>query len=214
MPSKNLIKTYLPDYYYHLYTRGVNKRKIFMDENDCVVFLRYLKLYLSPIEELKKMSDLDLRITKFIRNNLSEDIDLSCFALMPNHIHLLVKLHSIKGAELLMRRVLTAYAMYFNSKYKRVGHLFQSRYKAAVVLSDEYLLYLTRYIHRNPVKLSEPAFFPKFTSYPYYLREKRASWIKPQEILTYFNEENANLSYKSFMEDSANEIPLGELTLE
>ena len=214
MPSRNSLKTYLPDYYYHLYTRGVNKRKIFKDETDCVVFLRYLKLYLSPIEELKKMSVKDLRINKFIKNNLSEVIDLTCFALMPNHIHLLAKLHSARGAELLMRRVLTAYAMYFNSKYKRVGHLFQSRYKAVVVLNDEYLTYLTRYIHRNPLKLAEPNFFLKFTSYPYYLKKQYASWIKPEEILTYFSSNNPSLSYRSFVEEKANEFDLSELTLE
>ena len=111
-----------------------------------------------------------------------------------------------------MRRVLTGYAMYFNKKYKRVGHLYEGRYKAVAVLSDEYLLYVTRYIHRNPLKLKAEK--QQFTSISYFLGDKKANWIKPDEILHYFNDSNPNLSYKSFVEDDKNEVELENLTLE
>ena len=213
MPSKNIVKNYFSNTYYHLYTRGVNKRKIFKDEQDYAMFIRYLKLYLTPIKILKKTSFLDLRIDKFIRNNLSEDVDLACFALMPNHIHLLVKLKKQKGIEKLMRRILTGYAMYFNQKYKRVGPLFQSRYKATAVLSDQHLTYLTRYIHRNPIKIKRTNPF-EYTSYSCYLGEKEANWIRPNDILGYFSNNNPILSYESFVEDGRYGFELGDLTLE
>lgn len=213
MPSRNIIKNYIPNYYYHLYTRGVNKRRIFNDEQDCAMFLRYLKLYLLPIEILKKLSITDIRVNKFIKNNLSNQVELTCFALMPNHFHLLVKLKEEKGIEKLMRRILTGYVMYFNQKYKRVGPLFQSRYKAAVVINDEYLTYLTRYIHRNPLKVKQLNPF-EHTSYPYFIGEKRARWIHPDNILKYFSSNNPNLSYENFVEDGRYSSDLGGLALE
>lgn len=213
MPSKNIIKNYFPDFYYHLYSRGVNKRKIFKDEQDYATFLRYLKLYLLPIETIKKLSSHDMHINKFIKNNLSNQVDLICFALMPNHFHLLIKLKEKKGIEKLMRQMLTGYVMYFNQKYKRVGPLFQSRYKAAAVLNDEYLTYLTRYIHRNPLKIKRQNPF-EYTSYSYFIGEKRAEWINPESILEYFSSNNPDLAYKNFVKDGRYGSDLGDLSLE
>ena len=222
MPSKNIIKDYVENGYYHIYNRGVEKREIFLDEQDCTVFLHYLKLYLSPIEELKQLDLPGLRVLKFIRLNLSQEIDLQSFALMPNHIHLQVKQQTIDGIVKLMKRLATAYVMYFNKKYRRVGSLFQNRYKAALVKTDSYLLHLSRYIHLNPAKVSsQEVNFDEFSSYPYYLGQKQASWIKPQEILGYFRSAQRKdlkdiLSYQSFVEDfkeSSAEV-LGQLILE
>jgi len=222
MPSKNIIKEYVENGYYHIYNRGVEKREIFLDEQDCTVFLHYLKLYLSPIEELKQLDLPGLRILKFIRLNLFQEIDLMTFALMPNHIHLQIKQKTTYGIVKLMKRLITAYVMYFNKKYKRVGSLFQNRYKAALIETDERLLHLSRYIHLNPAKIvHKKVNFKEFTSYPYYLGQKHASWMKPQEILGYFRSAQRKdlkdiLSYQSFVEDykvSSVEL-LGSLVLE
>ncbi|OGE37870.1 hypothetical protein A3B45_03165 [Candidatus Daviesbacteria bacterium RIFCSPLOWO2_01_FULL_39_12] len=222
MPSKNIIKDYIEDGYYHIYNRGVEKRTIFLDEQDCIVFLHYLKLYLSPIEELKQLDLPGLRIAKFIRLNLSAEIDLLAFALMPNHIHLQIKQKTTDGIVKLMKRLATAYVMYFNKKYLRVGSLFQNTYKATLIETDEYLLHLSRYIHLNPAKITHKIInFKEFSSYPYYLGQKQASWIKPQEILSYFRSAQRKdlkdiLSYQSFVEnykESSAEI-LGPLILE
>lgn len=207
MPSRNIIKQYVEDGYYHIYNRGVEKREIFLDKQDCAVFLYYLKLYLSPIEELQQLNFPGLRILKLIHLNLSQEIELLTFALMPNHIHLQIKQRASDGMVKLMKRLITAYVMYFNKKYKRVGSLFQNRYKAALIETDEYFLHLSRYIHLNHVKIvSEKIDFKGFSSYPYYMGQKHASWIKPQEILGYFRsaqKENFKdiLSYQSFVED-------------
>lgn len=207
MPSKNIVKQYVENGYYHIYNRGVEKRTIFLDEQDCIIFLNYLKLYISPIEELKQLNLPGLRILRFIRLNLSEEIDLLAFTLMPNHIHLQIKQKTADGIVKFMKRLTTAYVMYFNRKYKRVGSLFQNRYKAALIETDEYLLHLSRYIHLNPAKIiSKTINFRDFSSYPYYLGQMHASWVKPQEVLGYFRSaQNKDfkdvLSYQSFVED-------------
>ena len=159
MASKNSIKTYAENSYYHLYNRGVEKRNIFLDEQDYSVFLSYLQTYLLP-KDLISLSTIfgsdhssrseknkALKLLKL--KNYSENIDLLCYCLMPNHYHLLVKQNSDVLAHF-MNSLGTRYAMYFNRKYKRVGHLFQGTYKAVLVESKEQLLHLTRYIHSNP----------------------------------------------------------------
>lgn len=206
MPSKNSTKIYVENGYYHIYNRGVEKRIIFNNTTDCAVFLHYLKLYLLPIEELKKLQhdpQENSKISRFIPLNLSEEIDLIAFALMPNHIHLLAKQKTKDAMTKLMRRISTSYVMFFNKKYKRVGSLFQNKYKAILVESDDYLLHLSRYIHLNSSKNRSVLDFSEFSSYPYYLGYKNASWIKPKEILEYFksNTNNKNETYKSFVED-------------
>lgn len=223
MPTKNTIKIYLEDAYYHLYNRGVDKRKIFLEQQDCVVFLYYLKLYLSPPETLMKETSISPRMLFKIANlNLNKEVDLLSFSLMPNHFHLQVKQYTKDGIEKLMRRVITAYVQYFNRKYKRVGTLFESTYKAVLMNTDIQHLYLSSYIHRNPMRLVQPEFdYIQFSSYPYYLQLRRADWLKEEEILSYFRasrsvRENDMLSYQNFVE-SFREKPeniLNELAIE
>ena len=70
MPAKNIVKTYIENGYYHIYNRGVEKRNIFQDEQDCKVFLHYLKMYLSTPEELMELNQPGIRIQRFIPLNL------------------------------------------------------------------------------------------------------------------------------------------------
>lgn len=221
MPGKNIVKTYIENGYYHIYNRGIDKREIFLDEQDCKVFLHYLKIYLSPKEDLLKLSQSNFKILRFIKFNLHNEIDLMSFTLMPNHFHLQVKQYTKDGIVKLARRVETSYVMYFNNKYERKGGLFESIYKAALIDNDSYLLHLSRYIHLNPRELiSQQINFQEFSSYPYYLGEKQASWVKPHEILSYFKTAKTRfkniLSYKSFVEDYVDDsaLILGSLTLE
>lgn len=208
MPAKNTIKIYIENGYYHLYNRGVDKREIFLDEQDCIVFLHYLKIYLSPPETLLKDQLLLPKVLyKITKLNLSKEIDLLSFALMPNHFHMQVKQYTKQGIEKIARRVLTSYAQYFNKKYKRVGTLFETTYKAILLETEEQFLYLSSYIHRNPMRLKNPKFdYIQLSSYPYYLELKNADWIKPKEILSYFRSSrnttvDDKLSYQNFVEN-------------
>lgn len=221
MPAKNVVKTYIENGYYHAYNRGVEKRNIFLDKQDCVVLLHYLKMYLAPIDEIKKLSDLNIRVNRFIPLNLSQEIDLLSFSLMPNHFHFLLKQSTRDGITKFLRRLATSYVMYFNKKYKRVGALFQGTYKGTLIDSDEYLLHLSRYIHLNSSQIKSEINFLEFSSYPYYLGQKQASWVKPKEILNFFKtarrpDREDTLSYQSFVEDHRVDSveTLGELILE
>lgn len=220
MPARNIVKTYIENGYYHVYNRGVEKRLIFLDEQDCRVFLRYIKLYLSPLEEVAKLQLQGIEgVNRFLPLNLSKEIDLLSFALMPNHVHLQIKQYTKDGIIKFMRRLMTSYVMYFNKKYDRVGSLFQNKYKACLIERDEYLLHLSRYVHRNSFDLDTNINFLAYSSFPYYLGFQHASWIKPDEILGYFKgnkDKYGHDSYKDFVEfdDSSTEELLGELILE
>jgi putative transposase len=76
---------------------------------------------------------------------------LYAWALLPNHAHLLLR-SGTQGLPQFMRRFLTRNALAYNRRYKRVGHLFQNRYKSVVVEEEPYLLELVRYLHLNPVR--------------------------------------------------------------
>jgi putative transposase len=179
MPHRNTIRHFTENGIYHVYNRGVEKRDIFLDDQDYSIFLHLLKYYLSPLdpEDIHPL----LQFQKFsIRKayplkNLENEIDLIAYCLMPNHFHLILRQVTKDGITKLMRKISTTYVMYFNKRNNRVGYLFQGKYKAAIVEGDFYLLQLSRYVHLNPIDLqgSDPFNYP-YSSYKYFLGEKHA----------------------------------------
>ena len=213
MPSRHVVKTYIENGYYHIYNRGVEKRLIFQDREDYTKFLYLLKIYLTNPEILRNEYPL-LRIN-IVDKNLFEEIDLLAFCLMPNHFHLLVYQKQKDSITKLLRQICTAYVIYFNKKFERVGPLFQSKFKAVAVDSDEYLLHLSRYIHLNPTGRGAPLDEFEWSSYLYYLGKRQSNWLKTNKIVKYFNKSKTGFSYKSFVEDYQDEEDLSsDLTLE
>jgi putative transposase len=194
MPSRNIIKTYVKDGFYHIYNRGVEKRIIFEDTQDYKVFLRYLKEYLSPPPDLRKFyKEFTLKGSTFkgvprLPNNYQEKIDLLAFCLMPNHFHLMVRQKDDQSIKDFMKSLLTRYSMYFNKRNNRVGPLFQSIYKAVLINNENYLLHLSRYIHLNPLEFTRDL-ISSFSSYQEYLGMRHTEWIKPNIVLSYFQSE-------------------------
>ena len=146
--------------FYHLYNRGNNKLPIFNDKSDYMRFI--LLLYLSNHTDSEKVTtlfDQGLSVSdifkKYSKNN-DVLVNIGAYCLMPNHFHILVREIKGSGMSKMMQKLLTAYSMYFNRKNERTGGLFESRFKATHVDSDEYLKYLYSYIHLNPVKLIDP----------------------------------------------------------
>ena len=183
--AKNSLKIYAADGVYHIYNRGVAKNPIFLKEEDYAVFLSYLKEYLSPpvpltIEELRLMD------YTYERKNYYLEIQLIAYCLMPNHFHLLLRQRNSRSIESFMRSLLVRYSGYFNKHYDRVGHLFQGVYRGILVDREEYFLWLSRYIHRNPleilVKGRTLSDYP-YSSYPAYLGTKKISWIDTKDTL-------------------------------
>ncbi len=140
------------DEYYHLYSRGTDKREIFCDNYDYDRFLKFLYL-------ANTSAPVNLRDSLLNAFNTKHDdtlVDIGAYCLMPNHFHILVREHTENGISNFMKKLLTSHSTFFNKKYKRTGALFESRFKARLADSDEYLKYLFAYIHLNPVKLIEP----------------------------------------------------------
>lgn len=150
MPSRNIIKEYKENAYYHIYNRGVDKRTIFSDKNDYKKFLGYLKFYLSPID--LQGQTLKVAPSRALKN-YTDYIQLLTYCLMPNHFHLLIHQTIALAIAGFMQSLCTKYSIYFNKKSNRSGPLFQGRYRAVEVTSEEQLIYLTKYIHRNPIDI-------------------------------------------------------------
>lgn len=185
MPGKNIYKDYLEESYYHIYNRGVNKQDVFTDSQDFAVFLSLLKRYLGEKLE-KNKNNVDYV-------NYSNEIELIAFCLMKNHFHLFIyqKESSVAITEF-MRSLATSYSMYFNKRHKRVGPLFQQRYRAVRINDDAQLQHISRYIHLNPTRFKDY----EWSSYKYYLGEKQTDWVKPERVLELFNGD-----YQAFVED-------------
>lgn len=184
MPSRNTVKFYNVDTYYHVYNRGVEKRKVFLDDEDYAVFLGLIKRLLGDSPE----TDSQGREYDWIAKN----VELVAFCLMPNHFHLLLYQLELDGVTRLLRSVCSAYTTYFNKKYNRVGPLFQGIFKASYINNDAYISYIVRYIHRNPSNYMKW----QWSSLAYWLEEKQATWVVPQRL----NEMNPT-QYKEYIND-------------
>jgi putative transposase len=171
MPGRNIVKVYDSNSYYHVYNRGVEKRVIFIDEQDYSVFIGLLKRYFDIPSEKGS------RGRPYI--NLEGEVEVVAFCLMPNHFHMLLYQIELGSVTKLMRAVCSSYSTYFNNKYDRVGSLFQGSFRAILVNNDNYLQYLSRYIHRNP----EDYLNWKWSSLPYWLGYKTSFWLKPHRLI-------------------------------
>ncbi len=198
--------------YYHIYNRGVGKKIIFKDDRDRIRFL-FLILYFQAENNFPQISRIISSYVKHRVFNASNDvkngiikerfIELTAFALMPNHFHLIVKETKEGGIGKYMQRVLNSYTKYFNTRYNISGHLFEGPYKAVHVEDNKQLLYLSAYIHLNPRELNEwykkEDGFP-WSSYQDYIKENRWSEIlKTEIILEQFKDKK---EYKNFIQTS------------
>lgn len=214
MPAKNSIKQYLENGYYHIYNRGVEKRLIFLDQQDYLVLLNYLKEYLLPKDEKSLREQLSSptttyreknKILRLLRlNNFTDEITLLAYCLMPNHLHFFIKQKSPQSIDKFMQSLSTRYIMYFNRKYNRVGSLFQGVYKGVLVTHDEQFIYLSKYIHKQALRSQGETlqgWKDQPSSHPEYLGKRKTEWVHPEEVLSYFSKTNPKLSYQSFVEE-------------
>ena len=131
-----------PGALHHIVVRGIERRKIFRDDSDRGDFLERLSAILGESRT-----------------------PCYAWALMPNHFHLLLKTGQTPISTL-MRRLLTGYAVSFNLRHRRSGHLFQNRYKSILCQEDSYLLELVRYIHLNPLRAKLVSSMKEFAGMP------------------------------------------------
>ncbi|WP_371360870.1 transposase [Sporomusa malonica] len=135
--------------YYHVMIRGNDRKNIFLDEEDKQNFIEILYQ--------KKQENIYL---------------LHAFCLMDNHVHLMLQEGEVDIANI-MKRINISYVHYFNKKYKKIGHLFQDRFKSEGIEEERYILALIKYIHQNPVKagITKTVEEYKWSSYAGYMQE-------------------------------------------
>ncbi len=148
---------------YHVLNRGVLKQNIFNSDADFSRFL-FLILFLQsplgfpqisrPVQHFVKHRVFDISTQDIEDICDNRYVELVAFSLMPNHFHLILKEKEEGGISRYMQRVLNGYTKYYNTKYKKSGHLFQGPYKAVHQTTDTQLLYLSAYIHRNARELT------------------------------------------------------------
>lgn len=138
---------------YHLYNRGVEKRKFFLEDKD----------YLRFTHNLFEFNDEELADNIYYRQpyeigsrKRKKLVEIMAFCLMPNHFHLLVRQKVDRGISKFMQKLSIGYSMYFNQKHERVGSLFQGKFKAVLVGEESHFIHLPFYIHLNPLDLIAP----------------------------------------------------------
>ena len=166
--------------FYHVISRGQERKEIFKSIGDRQRFLEFLE------EATEKFQ-----------------IRIYSYCLMENHYHFLIETLDSNLSKA-MKFINGGYATYFNAKWKRVGHLFASRYKAILVDQESYLLELSRYIHLNPVRaniVDKPEKF-KWSSYQEFLGQRKTDWLKSEWLLKIFgiNMDTARQKYQEFVE--------------
>ena len=171
-----------PGAFYHIVNRGNAQEKIFLSNRDREKFLEYL-------------SD---TVDRF-------GVIIHCYCLMDNHYHLILETPEANISRAL-QWLNVSYAVYFNKKRSRMGHLFQGRFKALIVNADEYLQILSRYIHLNPMRakvVKQPENY-LWSSYNAFIGiVKPPEWLEIMYVLSSFqkNQKKAMNLYKKFCED-------------
>lgn len=174
----------IPGLLQHVIVRGIERREIFLDDNDRRLFLS--------------------RLSKLLADT---GTDCLAWALMTNHFHLLLRPRVTK-LSVFMRRLLTGYAIVFNLQHKRSGHLFQNRYKSIACQEDAYLLELIRYIHLNPLRVGLAKTIDELDSYPWsghavLMGKQELSGQNVDDVLLLFGQKkkNALQTYREFVLD-------------
>jgi putative transposase len=220
---------------YHIYNRGVEKRKVFLDRGDHFRFIHDLFEFndTAPAENLYykapdfKSYEVGLRKIAGNPQNPREPrkllVELMVFCLMPNHFHLLIRERMENGIVTFMQKLGTGYVNYFNKKYERVGPLFQGKFKAALVNQEAHLIHLPYYIHANPTDLIKPyerghvsagetmKFLEnyKWSSYLDYIGKKNFPSVTQREFIT--NLSGKPTEYKKDMHEWLDKRDSGEL---
>jgi putative transposase len=193
MPRQSRIDA--PGALHHIIARGIERKTIFDEDRDRDDFLNRL-------------------------GKILIETGTACYAwaLMPNHFHLLLKTGTA-SISTVMRRVLTGYAIGYNYRHQRCGHLFQNRFKSILCQEDPYLKELVRYIHSNPLRANIVPDMKSLNRYPYsghaVLMGKRANkWQSTEYILGFFGDHisSARRSYEKFVKKGMDEGKRPELT--
>lgn len=191
---------------YHVFNRGVNKNDIFFLREDYPRFLMAAKHYIKKVSKFsyEKSSSLNDPVSL----ELKPKVEILAYCLMPNHFHFLMKQVSDSGITSFMRHFMNSYVHFTNVKYKRVGPLFQGRFKNVLIESDEQLLHVSRYIHLNPLVsglVNNLNDYP-WSSYLNYVEAEEDELSSSKQILGYFKNRKDYVDFVSDQEDYARSL--------
>lgn len=193
MPRKPRLD--VPGALHHIMVRGNNKENIFSDDEDRSKFLQ-------------RMGE----------NVVEGKCAVYAWVLMSNHVHILFK-SGQKGISAVMRKLLTWYAVYYNRRHKRTGHLFENRYKSILCDEDNYLLALIRYIHLNPIRAGMVKTLEELGRYPWtghsaVMGKSECSWMDTGYVLLQFNDtkRKSRNAYRKFVSEGMGQGRSAELT--
>jgi len=179
-------RIWYPGATYHITARGNRRDSIFLDRQD---YQRYLNL-------VKACWDLD-------------SFNIHAYCLMPNHIHLLLETTD-KPPGTIIKSIHTRYAMYFNKRYELTGHVFQGRFHSRLIMTNDYFLTVSKYIHQNPVEaniVEKPEHY-LWSSFPSYLgKTKKAPILEMERVLSLFSEPRS-LTYQKYVTEQNKDSPL------
>jgi len=211
----------VPGEYYHIFNRGNGKQQIFLDDFDYARFLFILLHFQSNVH----IYNVGVSAAYYIKHSVfnvsaktlekivqNRTVELVAFALMPNHFHIMVKELIENGVANFMQRTQNSCTKYFNVKYKHTGHLLQGPYKALHVETNEQLLHLSAYIHRNPREIAgwknKEHKFP-WSSCQDYTDKNRWGNLLQQNIIT--DQIPHGKEYKYFIDTSSAKLSQKEL---
>ena len=193
MPRKARIDA--PGALHHVIVRGIERRKIFRSDSDRHNFLTRLGILIPETQT-----------------------DCFAWALIPNHVHLLLRTGSVP-VSIFMSRLLTGYAVWFNNRYQRHGQLFQNRYKSILCQEDPYLRELVRYIHLNPLRAGlveniENLDKHLWCGHSALMNKTKQSWQNIDYIYGLFsdNKKSGRAKYRTFVENGNPEGSRPDLT--
>lgn len=190
--------TFINQYFYHVYNRGVAKQPTFSHHSDYQRLLETMYYYQFAPPKPSFSQYKRFKLQEFESNPKIVDILAYCF--MPNHFHMLVKQNQDGGTQHFMRKVFNSYTKYYNTRHKRVGPLFQGAFKAVLIESEEQLLHVSRYIHLNPYVgglTNDLDTFP-YSSYPQYIGKRNSGFCIIEPIMSFYKDAH---KYKEFIED-------------
>lgn len=194
--------------YYHLFNRGVERRPVFMNRREfsrAIELVNFYRFDKPPLRYSKYLALNEKQRQNFLSSLKEKSVEIVAFCLMNNHFHFLVKQIKDHGVSKFMANFMNSYTKYFNTKYQRVGPLFQGAFKAVHVESDEQLLHLSRYIHLNPVTSfkvkPEQLKDYKWSSYPNYIRNSDMYFVRKDVVMNFFKK---SVKYESFVLDQIN----------
>ncbi|KKR19076.1 MAG: hypothetical protein UT48_C0037G0006 [Parcubacteria group bacterium GW2011_GWE2_39_37] len=194
------------DEYYHIYNRGVDKRQIFVDENDFIRFLTGMREFNieKSIGSLRTLQALSACSCRHLEPGESTSlVNIICYCLNKNHFHFILKQQIENGITKFMHKISMGYTNYFNLKHERSGSLFQGPFKAVHINTNDYLLWLSGYINGNCQihGLGDAKNYP-WSSYKDYLYLRNGTLCDKKPILEQFKGLN---EYEKFVEMIVND---------